>query len=142
MTLQILTMKTLTQVFQPSQKTLTMKGHQPHGGFGKIWIRKFIYVLFHISYHSIFACLAFIWQGNITSHSPNPPPLPSGETLSAREPKGRILLTDPDNIGIEILILYSVALISNIVLLTAEALTGEPNYKELSFNEELSLIND
>ena len=40
------------------------------GGFGKIWIRKFIYVIFHIFYHSIFACLALILWGDITSHSP------------------------------------------------------------------------
>ena len=38
------------------------------GGFGKIWIRKFIYVIFHIFYRIIFACIARIWRGNIASH--------------------------------------------------------------------------
>ena len=44
-------------------------------------------------------------------------------------------LPDPDNIGVVILVLYSVALISNIGLLTAEALSGEPNEKEPTFDE-------
>ena len=48
----------------------------------------------------------------------------------------------PYNIGLEILVLSSVALISNIGLLTAEALTGEPNEKEPTFNEEPSPDND
>ena len=51
-------------------------------------------------------------------------------------------MPDPDNIGVEILVLYSVALISNVGLLTAEALTGEPNEKEPTFNEEPSPDND
>ena len=41
----------------------------------------------------------------------------------------------------EILVLYSVALISNIGLLTAEALTGEPNKKEPIFNKKTSHDN-
>ena len=40
------------------------------------------------------------------------------------------------------LVLHSVALISNIGLLTAEALTGEPNEKEYTFNKELSPDNN
>ena len=51
-------------------------------------------------------------------------------------------MPDPDNIGVEILVLSSVALISNIGLLTAEALTGEPNEKESTFNKEPSPDND
>ena len=51
-------------------------------------------------------------------------------------------LTDPDNIGVEILVLSSAALISNIGLLTAKSLTGEPNEKEPTFNEEPSPDND
>ena len=39
------------------------------------------------------------------------------------------------------LFLLSVALISNIGLLTAEALTGEPNEEEPAFNKELSPDN-
>ena len=49
---------------------------------------------------------------------------------------------DPDNIGVEILLLFSVALISNIGLPTAEALTGEPNEKDLTFNKETLTDND
>ena len=45
-------------------------------------------------------------------------------------------MPDTDNIGVEILVLSSVALISNIGLLTAESLTGEPNYKDPTSNEE------
>ena len=51
-------------------------------------------------------------------------------------------MLDPDNIGVEILVLYSVALISNVGILTAEALTGEPNEKETTFNESPSPDND
>ena len=40
------------------------------GGFGKIWIKKLLYVIFHILYHSVFYCLVLRWQWNITSHSP------------------------------------------------------------------------
>ena len=40
------------------------------GGFRKILIRDFIYVIFHIFYHSLFVCLSLRWRGNITSHSP------------------------------------------------------------------------
>ena len=47
-----------------------------------------------------------------------------------------------DNICVEILVLSSVALISNIGLLTAEVLTSEPNEKEPTFNEEPSPDND
>ena len=49
---------------------------------------------------------------------------------------------DPDNICVEILVLYLVALISNIGLLTEEALAGEPNDKEPTFNKEPSPDND
>ena len=54
------------------------------GGFGKILIRKFIYVIFHIFYHSLFSFLALGWQGNITSHSPNPLPILLVNALAAR----------------------------------------------------------
>ena len=50
-------------------------------------------------------------------------------------------MPDTDNIGVEILVLSSVALISNTGLLTAEALTGKPNDKELTLNEEPSPNN-
>ena len=53
-----------------------------------------------------------------------------------------MFLPDPDNIGAVILVLSSVALISNIGLLKAEELTGEPNDKDPAFNEELSPYND
>ena len=51
-------------------------------------------------------------------------------------------MTDPNNIGVEILVLSSVALISNIGLLIAEALTGEPNDKYSTLSEEPSPDND
>ena len=47
-----------------------------------------------------------------------------------------------DNIGVEILFLPSVALISNIGLLIEDALTGEPNEKDPTFNKEPSPDND
>ena len=59
-----------------------------------------------------------------------------GEALAAREPKDTTFFTGPDNIGVEILVWYSVALISNIGLLTAKALTGEPNDNDPTFNKE------
>ena len=65
-----------------------------------------------------------------------------GEVIASREPKETIVLPDPDNIGVLTLVLHSLALISNICLLTEEALTGEPNEKEPTFNEELSSDND
>ena len=37
-------------------------------GFGRILISKFIYIIFHIFYHSLFACLANILQRDITIH--------------------------------------------------------------------------
>ena len=40
------------------------------------------------------------------------------------------------------MVLYSVALISNIVVLTAESISGEPNEKETTFNKEPLPIND
>ena len=40
------------------------------------------------------------------------------------------------------MVFYSVELISNIGLLTEEALTGEPNDKEHTFNEEPSPDNE
>ena len=133
-----------SEVFQSSQKTLKMEEQQPSYyifyrifsyWLWKIWIRKVIYVIFHIFYHSIFSFLVLIWQGNIRSHSPNPLLLLFGKALAAREPKDMTLLPDPDNIGEEILVLSSVALISNIGLLTSEALTGEPNDKEPTFKK-------
>ena len=84
MTLQLLNMKTLPKCFNQFNILLLWKYTSlpiiyfikySHGGFGKIWISKFIYVIFHILYHSIFACIALLWLGNIISHSPNPPPL-------------------------------------------------------------------
>ena len=78
----------------------------------------------------------------VLKQAANPPPLIFGEDLAAREPKHAEFLTEPDNIGAEILVLYSVSLISNIGLLTSEALTGEPNEKELTFNNEPSTDND
>ena len=65
-----------------------------------------------------------------------------GKALVAREPNDRTFLPDPYNIGVEILVLFSVALISNIVLLKAEAITCEPNEKEPTFNKEPSPDND
>ena len=62
--------------------------------------------------------------------------------LAAIEPEDSTFLTDPYNIGVEILALSSVALISNIGLLTAEALTGEPNERDHTFNKEPSPDND
>ena len=70
------------------------------------------------------------------------PHLIFGEELAAIAPKERKFLPDLDNIGVEILFLLSLALISNIGLLTEEAITGEPNYKEPTFNEETSPNND
>ena len=63
----------------------------------------------------------------------NPPLLLFGGVLASREPKNGKFLPDPDNIGVEILLLSSVALISNIGLLTTEALSGEPNEKYSTF---------
>ena len=53
-----------------------------------------------------------------------------------------MFLPDTENISVEMLVLYSVALISKIGLLKAEALTGKPNEKEPTFNEEPSPDND
>ena len=72
---------------------------------------------------------------NITSHSPNTPPLIIGKALADRETKDRTFLPDPDNIGVVILVFSSLAFISNIYLLTAETITGEPNDKESTFNK-------
>ena len=58
-----------------------------------------------------------------------------GKALVSRELKYRTFLTDPYNIGVEVLVLSSVVLISNIGLLTAEVLTGEPNEKDPTFNK-------
>ena len=49
---------------------------------------------------------------------------------------------DPYNIGVGILFLSSVDLISNIGLLTEEAITGEPNEKEHISNKYTSIYND
>ena len=64
------------------------------------------------------------------------------EALVYIEPKDRTFLPNTDNIGVEILVLYSVKLISNMGLITAEALTGEPNDKDPTFNEGTSPDND
>ena len=56
--------------------------------------------------------------------------------------KGYDILTDPDNIGVEILVLSSVSVISNIGVPTVKALTSEPNEKEPNFNKEPSPGND
>ena len=53
-----------------------------------------------------------------------------------------MFLPDPYNIDVEILVLSSVALISNIGLLASEALTGEPNEKYPTLNEEPPPHND
>ena len=77
MTLQFLTMKNLLKFFNKVNKILQWKYTSLSviyfikyfcGGFGKILISNFIYVIFHISYHRIFAYIALIWWGNITSH--------------------------------------------------------------------------
>ena len=72
----------------------------------------------------------------------NTPLLLFCEALASREPKDTTFLLYLDNINVEILILYPVALISNIYLLTAESLTGEPNEKEPTFNDEPSPDNE
>ena len=72
----------------------------------------------------------------------NPPPLLFDEALASIESKDRTFLINLDNIGVEILVLSSVAFISNIGLLTAESLTGGPNYKYPTFDDEPSPDND
>ena len=66
-TLHILTMKTLLKCFNQVNKlwqrkdtilTIIYSIKYYHGGFGKIWIRKFIYFIFYILYHSLFVCNA------------------------------------------------------------------------------------
>ena len=66
MTRQFLNMKTLLKCFNQVNKLLQCKDtilpiiyfiKYYRGGFGKIWIRKFIYVIFHIFYYSIFTFL-------------------------------------------------------------------------------------
>ena len=64
-----------------------------------------------------------------------------GGELASREPKDVMFFPDPDNIGVVILVFSSVALISNIGLLTEEAVPGEPNDKEPTFDEEISPEN-
>ena len=138
-------------MFQSSQQNLTIEGcHPSHHLFyeilswrlwkninGEVHIRRLPPLL-----SKYFRCLALILRNNITSQLPNPPPLLFGEALVAIEPKDRTFLLDPDNIGVEILVLSSVALISNICLLISEALTGEPNDKDPTFNKEPSADND
>ena len=51
-------------------------------------------------------------------------------------------MPDPDNIGVEILVLSSVALISNIVLLTEYVLTSELNEKDPIFKKQPLTNND
>ena len=60
------------QMFQTNHQTFKRKGRQPFydifikilsGGFGKIWIRKFIYVIFYIFYHSLFPLLPLYDEG-------------------------------------------------------------------------------
>ena len=62
----LLTMKTLPKCFNQVNKLWKWKEtilciiyfiKYYRGGFGKIWIRKLIYVIFHIFYHSLF-CLS------------------------------------------------------------------------------------
>ena len=60
----------------------------------------------------------------MTEYAENPPPLIFGDAIAAKEPNNTMFLPDPDNIGVGILVLSSVDLISNIGLLTAEALPG------------------
>ena len=50
-----------------------------------------------------------------------------GKALADRGQKDRTYFPELDNTDVEILVLFLVALISNIGLLTAEALDGEPN---------------
>ena len=78
MTPQILTIKTLPKCFNQVNKILRWKDtilpiiyfiKYYRGTFGKIWIRKFVYIFFHIFYNSLFACLDLRWQGNINSSS-------------------------------------------------------------------------
>ena len=64
----------------------------------------------------------------------NPPPPLFGEALASIESKDMMFFIDTENIGVEILFLYSVALISNIGLLTSEGLTIEPNDEYTTFN--------
>ena len=112
--------KTLPKCFNQVNKLLKMEVYQPfhgifikhsHGAFGKIRIRKFIYVIFHTFYHSLFACLAHILNGNITSHSLNQPTLIFGEALSSRETNDRMFLANKYQIGVKILFLSSTYLI-------------------------------
>ena len=60
--------------------------------------------------------------------------------LASREPKDRTFFPDTDpNVGVEILFLSSVALISNMGLLAADAITVEPNEKDLTYKKNLNL---
>ena len=81
MTLQILTTKTLPKCFNKVNKLWLWKDTSIliiyfikyyHGGFEKIWISKFIYIIFHIFYHIDFACIDIRWRVNITSSSSSP----------------------------------------------------------------------
>ena len=67
----------------------------------------------------------------VLEYASNQPPMLFWKALAYREPKDRMFLPDPDNIGVEILVFSPVVLISNIVLLRAEEITGEPNEKDL-----------
>ena len=76
MTRHTLTMKTLTKCLNQVKKLWRWKDTSlpinyfikySSGGFEKIWIMTFIYIILHIFYHSIFSCIALRWWGNITS---------------------------------------------------------------------------
>ena len=65
-----------------------------------------------------------------------------GIALADRGQKDRTYFPELENIDVEILVLSLVALISNIGLLTAEALADDPNEKEPTLNAEPSYGND
>ena len=99
MTCQLLTMKTMPKCVNQVNKlwrwkdTIIPNLHfiiYSNGVFGIIGTRKFIYIIFHIFYHSIFACLVLIWRQNIISHSPNPSPLLLGKAIVSIESKDRV----------------------------------------------------
>ena len=79
MTCQLFTMKTLPIFFNQVNKPWLWKDNifpiiyyikYYRGGFEKIWIIDFIYIIFQIFYYSLFAYLALRLRGNITSNSP------------------------------------------------------------------------